>query len=332
MLVSGSILAVSDNYIEYARQLKSSSVDFLHIDIFQDKGDFKLKDLLLFDNSFLPLDVHLIFNDITDEDIDILNSANIDYINIQYETLQNKDIFFSLAGKLNAKLGLAITSRTETSTIDEYIDVIAQVLFMCSEPGISGAKFDRTNLERISEVHNKYPSLFMAADGGIDAALSEIMGQLGISLVVSGSYLCKDFSALSENAYNLKYMNEQNVKIVRNMIRVSKLPIVSANEKFMDVINCMNAYRLGLVFVVENQKLIGIVSDGDIRRKFIEYEESIFGKSASELMNVSPYCADSDCTMMELYKHLSMMFKGIDVVPILDKGRFIGAIDLRIGV
>jgi hypothetical protein len=47
MLVSASILAVKDNFIEYANSLKFAGADYLHIDLFQNSNDnFKLTDVL----------------------------------------------------------------------------------------------------------------------------------------------------------------------------------------------------------------------------------------------------------------------------------------------
>lgn len=332
MRVSGSILAVKTDYFGYAEILKFAKIDCLHIDIFQDEKTFAVADILKFDDSYPPLDVHLIFESVPHEYIDILNQANVRYLNVQYENLINKDDILTISERFKGNFGISITSKTSLDVIDRYIDHISQVLFMCSEPGISGAKFDDSNFARIELCHDKYPSLSLFADGGINNIISKRMEKLGVEMVVSGSYLCKDMEQLGMNAYSLKYMNEQDVNVTRVMIRVNFLPIVTGQASFMDVINTMNHYRLGAVMVVDGETLQGIISDGDIRRGFIKFGQSIFEKKAKDIMNTLPFTVDSGKNIEDIYAALLIMRKGIDVIPVVEDGKLIGAVDLRIGI
>lgn len=332
MKISGSILAVRSDYFEYAKMLKYAKVDCLHIDIFQDENNFAIKDLLKFDSTYPPLDVHLIFEAISNEHIDILNRTNVRYLCIQYENLNDKGLIKRIAEKFNGNFGIAITSKTSLKVVDEYINDISQILFMCSEPGISGARFDDSNFERIEKVHDKYPSLSLFADGGVNNIIAKRMEKLGIEMVVSGSYLCKDMEQLGNNAYNLKYINEQNVNVTRMMIKVNFLPTIDRDTSFMDIINIMNHYRLGLVMVVQSRELLGIVTDGDIRRGFLRFGEDIFKKTSVELMNSSPFTVESNKNIEDIYLALLTMRKGIDVVPVIENGQLIGAVDLRMGI
>lgn len=332
MEVSGSIFAVKSNYFEYAKMLKYAKVDYLHIDIFQQESDFGIEQLLQFDHTYLPLDVHLIFESISEEDIQILNQANVQYLNIQYENLKDKALIAAAAKQFKGNFGIAVTSRTPLSVIDENINMVSQILFMCSEPGVSGAQFDEINFERIQIIHDKYPSLKLCADGGINNVIGEKMGKMGVTLIVSGSYLCKDLRQLDVSSYSLKFLNEKDVNVKRKMLKINSLPLVEENAIFTDIINVMNHYRLGLVFVVENGKLEGIVADGDVRRGFLSYEEAIFSKQAKDLMNKEPFIIESDKNMEEVFCLLSAMHRGIDVVPVVESGNLIGAIDLHIGL
>lgn len=331
MKVSGSILAVKTDYFEYAEILKFARIDCLHIDIFQDEKEFSVSDVLKFDNTYPPLDVHLIFETISDEYIDILNQANVRYLSVQYENLADKHCIKRIADNFKGDLGIAITSKTPLEIIDEYINDISQVLFMCSEPGISGARFDDSNYDRIEEIHDKYPSLNLFADGGVNNIIAKQMEKIGVEMVVSGSYLCKDMEQLGNNTYRLKYMDEQSVNVTRVMIKVNFLPIIKKDAAFMDVINVMNHYRLGLVMVVEDDMLLGIIADGDVRRGFVQFGQEIFQRRADEFMNKTPFTVDRSKSIKNIYEALLIMRKGIDVVPVTEGGLLIGAVDLRIG-
>lgn len=312
--------------------LKYANVDCIHIDIFQEGGEFQLEEVLNFDDTYLPLDVHLIFEHISEKDIKILNKVNVKYLSIQYEALKEKECIKDLSKFFKGSFGIAITTQTPLQIVDEYIDQISHVLLMCSEPGISGAKFDEKNFARIEMLHDKYPSMEIYADGGIDDVIGEKMGKLGISMVVSGSYLCKDYKRLGTNAYILKYMNEQNVNVCRKMIKVNSLPLLTENARFTQIINKMNHYRLGIVLIVQGTYLKGIIADGDIRRAFIEYGEKIFNKTAEEIMNKEPFVVRSDSKMDDIYEKISVMRKGIDVIPVIEEDKLVGVVDLKMGV
>lgn len=331
MKVSGSILSIDGDYLEYAKELKRAKIDYLHIDIFQNSKDFGLMDLYKFDESYLPLDVHLIFQSITEADIKVLNDVKVEYLSVQYENLENKDDIVNVSKKFNGKFGIAITADTSLDVVGKYIEDISQVLIMCSIPGVSGAKFNDENYARVEEIHNRYPSLTIIVDGGVNAMIGRRMGELGAEILVSGSYLCKDMLLLTRSGYFLKYMSEENINVKRNMLSYNELPIIAADENFMNTILTMNKYRLGVVFIVDEQRLLGIISDGDIRRNLIKYNEKIFYTKASDLMNDSPFTIESEACLEELYDQLFESHKGIDVIPIMDKERLIGALDLHMG-
>lgn len=333
MKISGSILAAKEDYFTYAKSLLYANVDYLHIDIFDGKNKFNLSDILAFDNSYLPLDLHLIYHKITSKDMGILNRANAYYCNIQFETLEDKSCINQLSKEFKGNFGIAITEKTPLSAVDPYIDSIAQILIMCSEPGISGAKFAESNFERIKKLKAKYPNLPVFADGGINEVIAEKMNQLGVDLVVSGSYLSADIALLPNKAYQLRYANEQHVMVTRKMIKPSLLPVIDEKVEFFSIMDTMNHYRLGCVFVTAgNQELTGIISDGDIRRAFIKYGRNIFDVRAAEIVNRTPFTVGENEEMEAVYEKLSSMHKGIDVVPIVQAGKFIGALDLHIGL
>ena len=333
MKISGSIFAVKGNYFTYAKNLQYSNVDFLHIDLFQyeENKDFALEDILKFDDGYLPLDVHLIYHSISDADINILNKANVQYLNVQYETLKDKDSIWHISQKFRGSFGLAVTARTGLEVIETYIDAVSQILFMCSEPGVSGAKFDAENFKRIEEIKEKYPNLHLFADGGINDEISKKLNSLGVEMIVSGSFLAANIEDIEEKVYTLKYVNEEKIKVTRNMIPLVKLPLLDRETPFMEIINVMNQYRRGIVFVMDKNSLLGIITDGDIRRGFTKFQEKIFDRKAENIMNRDFFWIDHQKNMHQLFSCLFKMHRGIDVIPVMDTGKLLGAVDIRTG-
>lgn len=332
MFVSGSIFAVKDNYRQYAKLLKNACIDYLHIDIFQKEHNFQLDDLEMFKRDFLPLDLHLIYQSFSENDIEAINRSKAKFVNVQYESLMDKDEIRKISSKINASFGLALTIETPLEIIDETIDYISQVLLMCSQPGISGAVFKEENYERIERIRDKYPTLKIWVDGGIDNKIAEKVGKLKADVIVSGSYLCRDLKNIYSLAYKLKYLNEENVKVTRNMLHLNELPVVEESAEFSDIIIEMNRYRMGAVLVMKREALAGIITDGDVRRGIEVYGKEIFEKKAFEFMNKFPFSIHSSRTMEEVFESLTRMKKRTDFIPVLENGKLIGALDLHVGL
>ncbi|WP_257839913.1 KpsF/GutQ family sugar-phosphate isomerase, partial [Campylobacter jejuni] len=53
---------------------------------------------------------------------------------------------------------------------------------------------------------------------------------------------------------------------VKDLMVSSNLPIVHPDTEFNDLVDVMTSGKLGLCVVLENEKLVGIITDGDLRR------------------------------------------------------------------
>jgi len=64
-------------------------------------------------------------------------------------------------------------------------------------------------------------------------------------------------------------------------------PEVSPNDSFQDVVVEISSKRMGAVCVVEKNKILGIITDGDLRR-FLQENKNIANTNANELMVRNP--------------------------------------------
>ncbi|MGV9003480.1 KpsF/GutQ family sugar-phosphate isomerase [Flavobacterium sp.] len=74
---------------------------------------------------------------------------------------------------------------------------------------------------------------------------------------------------------------------VGEMLDTRHKPIVSPASSIKNVIIEISEKRLGVTAVVENEKVIGIITDGDIRR-MLNKTENISGLTAKDIMTVNP--------------------------------------------
>jgi arabinose-5-phosphate isomerase len=71
------------------------------------------------------------------------------------------------------------------------------------------------------------------------------------------------------------------------MLETSHKPIVAPDSSIKNVIVEISEKRLGVTAVVENEKVIGIITDGDIRR-MLNKTENISGLTAKDIMSINP--------------------------------------------
>jgi arabinose-5-phosphate isomerase len=83
-------------------------------------------------------------------------------------------------------------------------------------------------------------------------------------------------------------------KLGKKLARVSQLmhsgeavPRVERATKMVDVIYEMSRKGLGITTVVEDNKLLGVISDGDLRR-LLEKRKDVLGMSAGDCVSANP--------------------------------------------
>ena len=80
---------------------------------------------------------------------------------------------------------------------------------------------------------------------------------------------------------------------VENLLINKSKPEVSPEASIKEVIIEISSNRLGVTAVIENNKILGIITDGDIRR-MLEKTDSFINLQAKDIMSKSPKTIDSN--------------------------------------
>lgn len=80
---------------------------------------------------------------------------------------------------------------------------------------------------------------------------------------------------------------------VRDVMHSKNLPVCALETPFREVVHIISRGRLGIVLVTKNQKLCGVVTDGDLRRT-LEYYEDFSKVVAKDMMTASPKVITAD--------------------------------------
>ncbi len=91
---------------------------------------------------------------------------------------------------------------------------------------------------------------------------------------------------------------------VNDLVILNQKPMVDENCKLYDVILEITKKRLGIVAVLANQKLIGVITDGDLRR-MMEKHKNFEHLTAKDIMGAYPITIDTNqlaVTALDLMK------------------------------
>jgi len=147
----------------------------------------------------------------------------------------------------------------------------------------------------------KRSTLAQAADIALDCSIAQEACSLGLAPTASTTAMLALGDALALALAETRGFKEEDFadlhpggKLGKKLARVSQLmhsgeavPRVSRETRMPDVIYEMSRKGLGITTVVENNRLVGVISDGDLRR-LLEKSHDILSLTAGECMTVNP--------------------------------------------
>ena len=113
---------------------------------------------------------------------------------------------------------------------------------------------------------------------------------------------------------------------VKDLYVRNERPEVGPDDSLTRVIIEMTHKRLGATVVMENGQLLGIITDGDLRRMLMKYP-NIEQVKAAQIMTSDPKTIDEDALVVDaLHK---MRENSITQLPVVHEGNYLGIIHLH---
>lgn len=75
---------------------------------------------------------------------------------------------------------------------------------------------------------------------------------------------------------------------VSDVMKSSDLPICKPNTTIIEVVHTITQGKCGLVIVIDDEEVVGVITDGDIRRAMEKNQENFFNYEAENLMSLDP--------------------------------------------
>ncbi len=86
---------------------------------------------------------------------------------------------------------------------------------------------------------------------------------------------------------------------VEDFMISTNLPIVKPTDKVSDTIIEISRAKQGFAIVIDQDRMVGVVTDGDVRRAMQNYQERFFSLSVSEIMSRNPKTIDSQARLSD---------------------------------
>ncbi|MDP9263779.1 MAG: KpsF/GutQ family sugar-phosphate isomerase [Acidobacteriota bacterium] len=255
-------------------------------------------------------------------------------------------LFLHPAEALHGDLGMlargdVVVALSSSGETEEILALLATV------KRIGAPLISMTGDELFGKNQGKRSTLAAAADVALDCSIAQEACSLGLAPTASTTTMMALGDALAVALADKRGFKEQDFadlhpggKLGKKLARVSSLmhsgdamPKVTPKTKMSDVIYEMSRKKLGMTTVVEKERLVGVISDGDLRRLLERRSKQKRGKdvlelTAAECMTRSPRIIPADAfaatalDMMEQKKITSL-------VVVDSKGRPQGIVHLH---
>lgn len=318
MKISASIYSYKnqEDLESIVKDLDVHHVDCFHIDCNDDLSVFDdIARIRTYSNT--PIDLHIISSE-PDKYTELIDKYKIDYVQFQVENL-TKPYTFRHNGV--TKYGLGITSRSSFDLLEPYINDIDFILFMTTVPGESGGTFKKENFQKIRKLKNTYLSKDIHIDGGINDEVSFILRNMGVSLIVSGSFIANNVSVGAALLDLRVHDIESHFHVKDFMIDREDLPVIGVDKTDVKIVlQTIEEYKLGFAcFTDSNNHFYGLTSNADFRKGLLKNITDFNKTTLKDIINTNPVCIDEDATITDMLNLIKSKNFIISFLPVVNK-------------
>lgn len=218
---------------------------------------------------------------------------------------------------------LALSNSGQT---DELLRFIPMVLHM-NIPIIGMSANPKSLLAKYSTVHIKVwvekeaCPLNLAPTSSTTAAL--VMGDaLAVALMEVRKFRPGDFAQFHPGGE----LGKRLLTTAQDVMRSNDLPIIPSDTHLGDAIILVSKGKLGLGVSLENDKIVGLITDGDIRRAMEKWQSRFFDHTVHDIMTENPKTVSPTTKITEIQR-IMHKYK-IHTVLVCDKDRrLLGVVD-----
>ncbi len=113
---------------------------------------------------------------------------------------------------------------------------------------------------------------------------------------------------------------------VKDFMVSTNLPVVTLNQKISDTIIAISQTKQGIAIAIENGKIAGVVTDGDVRRAMQNYRDRFFDLTVTDIMSRTPKTIKETAKLQEA-GDLMRQYNIHSLVVVNENKELVGIID-----
>ena len=218
---------------------------------------------------------------------------------------------------------LALSYSGETEEIVRLIPFLEErrisLVAMTGNPRSTLARHATFHLD--ASVAEEACPLRLAPTASTTAALA-LGDALAMALMTSRGFQADEFAELHPGGS----LGRRLLQRARDVMKSDNLPLVTADTTLMDLLHVVSTGRLGICVVMDGERIVGVVTDGDLRRTLENHGADALSLKADRIMSVNPLTITADTRVQEAVEIMEQ--RNITVLLVVDGDRLQGLLHL----
>ena len=218
---------------------------------------------------------------------------------------------------------LALSNSGQTDELLRFIPAIQHrgvpLIGMSRNPNSLLAKYSVAHIT--VKVEKEACPLNLAPTSSTTAALA--MGDaLSVALMQLRNFKPTDFARFHPGGE----LGRRLLTTAADVMRVDDLPVIPREMHLGDAIIQVSKGKLGLGVSLENGKIVGLITDGDIRRAMEKWQAEFFNKTVNDIMTTTPKMVLPTTKIADI-QQIMQKYKIHTVLVADEETRLIGIVD-----
>lgn len=218
---------------------------------------------------------------------------------------------------------LALSNSGQTDELLRFIPAIQHrgvpLIGMSRNPNSLLAKYSVAHIT--VKVEKEACPLNLAPTSSTTAALA--MGDaLSVALMQLRNFKPTDFARFHPGGE----LGKRLLTTAADVMRVDDLPVIPREMHLGDAIIQVSKGKLGLGVSLENGKIVGLITDGDIRRAMEKWQAEFFNKTVNDIMTTTPKMVLPTTKIADI-QQIMQKYKIHTVLVADEETRLIGIVD-----
>lgn len=218
---------------------------------------------------------------------------------------------------------LAISYSGQTDELLRFIPMVLHmnipIIGMSGNPGSLLAKYSTVHLH--VQVEKEACPLNLAPTSSTTATL--VMGDaLAVALMRVLDFKPRDFAQFHPGGE----LGKRLLTTAYDVMRTDDMPVVPPTMHLGEAIIHVSKCKLGLAVAVVDDKIVGLITDGDIRRAMEKWQAEFFDRTVSDIMTRTPKVVSPQTKISDI-QNIMNKYKIHSVLVVDDNNRLLGVVD-----